>query len=330
MLRFSIYHMTAPATSPPLPRPIGPPHILKALANCSRHPTAEKEHGAMHLRLILLVLASLALLAACGTAGQADYDRGYWLREDGDLDGAFAAFNDAIDANDKFALAYNDRGEIYLARGEIDLAFADFDRAIEIDDELEYAFANRSEAHLLLGDVQGALADATRAIELGPTGSRCPRIIHGAPTRATCSGVEVARAHFFRGLAHFALGDADQALTDLDRAVLLDQDYAPIFYARSRTHLALCETDLALADADQAILIDPELAAAYRTRGEIHQSLGNASQAQADFDQADAMYGQGTGGDITNTPTTPTVVLLEWIWTAPGGSPINDCLPGSD
>lgn len=241
-------------------------------------------------RLILLAMAAtVMLIVACGTAGQGEYDRGVTLRMEGDLDGAFAAFSDAIDANDEFALAYNDRGEIYRLRNELDLALADFDRALEFDDELPFAYTNRAEMRLLLGDAQGAVADATRAIELGPAGTRCPRIVHGAPTRATCSGSEIAATHLFRGLAQLDLGDTVLALTDLDRAVLLDQDVAEIFDARARTYLATNDLDLALADADQAIMLDPELAVAYRTRGEIQERLGNATEAQADFGRADSL-----------------------------------------
>ena len=91
------------------------------------------------------------------------------------------------------------------------------------------------------------------------------------------------------GLAQLDLGDTVLALTDLDRAVLLDQDVAEIFDARARTYLATNDLDLALADADQAIMLDPELAVAYRTRGEIQERLGNATEAQADFGRADSL-----------------------------------------
>ncbi len=245
-------------------------------------------------RIPLVVIAGLAVLfVGCGTPGQADYERGVELRKQGDFAGAIMAFSDAIASNDEFALAYNDRGELYRSMDRIELALVDFDRAIAADDGLPFAFSNRAEIRLLQGDSLGAVADADRAITIGPVGTRCPRIAHGPPHRAPCSFAVLAVVHQIRGLAYLDLGDMDAALVDFDRAVLLNNDVAETFVARARTYLAKNDLARALADANEAIGLDPALAMAYRTRGEIHDRLGEADAAQADFAQAEVLAADG-------------------------------------
>ncbi len=244
-------------------------------------------------RISLFAVVGLAALFAGCASGQAEYERGVELREQGDLTAAIVAFSDAIASNDEFALAYNDRGELYRSMGRFELALADFDRAIASDDTLPSAFSNRAEIRLLQGDSLGAVADADRAIAIGPAGTRCPRIVHGAPTRATCSLSALAIGHQVRGLAYLDLGDTDAALIDLDRAVLLDKDFPEAFAARARTRLATDDLVRALADANEAIRLAPALAVAYRTRGEIHDRLGEANEAQADFAQAETLAADG-------------------------------------
>ncbi len=245
-------------------------------------------------RMPLVAIAGLAVLfVGCGTPGQADYERGVELRKQGDLAGAIMAFSDAIASNDEFALAYNDRGELYRSMDRIELALADFDRAIAADDGLPFAFSNRAEIRLLQGDSPGAVADADRAIAIGPAGTRCPRIAHGPPTRAPCSFAVIAAVHQTRGLAYLDLGNTDAALIDFDRAILLNNDVAETFVARARTYLAKDALAQALADANEAIRLDPALAMAYRTRGEIHDRLGEADAAQADFAQAEVLAAAG-------------------------------------
>lgn len=242
---------------------------------------------------IVAVAVFAALLVGCGTPGQADYDRGVELRKQGDHAGAIIAFSDAIASNDEFALAYNDRGELYRSMDRIELALADFDRAIAADEGLSFAFSNRAEIRLLQGDSLGAVTDADRAIMSGLAGARCPRVAHGPPTRAPCSFAVLAAIHQIRGLAYLDLGDTDAALIDFDRSILLNNDVAETFVARARTYLAKNGLVRALVDANEAIRLDPALAMAYRTRGEIRDRLGEAAEAQADFAQAEVLAADG-------------------------------------
>src|ERR1035438_2183057 len=58
-----------------------------------------------------------------------NYNHGNARRAKGNLDGAIADYNRAIELNPKFAYAYNNRGLAKRAKGDLDSAFADFNKA---------------------------------------------------------------------------------------------------------------------------------------------------------------------------------------------------------
>jgi lipoprotein NlpI len=86
----------------------------------------------------------------------------------GDLDGALADYNRAIELNPKDAKAYTNRGLVKQARADLDGALADYARAVELDPKDVLAYYNQGVLKKDRGDLSGALADYTRAIELDP------------------------------------------------------------------------------------------------------------------------------------------------------------------
>lgn len=59
------------------------------------------------------------------------------------------------------------RGAAYSEQGDLAGAIADYDRAIEIDPQNTGAYGNRGNARRAQSDLDGALRDLNRAIELG-------------------------------------------------------------------------------------------------------------------------------------------------------------------
>jgi tetratricopeptide (TPR) repeat protein len=86
----------------------------------------------------------------------------------GDLDGAIAAFDQAIAGSQQPGLAYLNRGLVYERRGDHDRALADLDRAVRQAPGSARAYYNRSLALYRNGDKDRAAADADRATELDP------------------------------------------------------------------------------------------------------------------------------------------------------------------
>lgn len=85
---------------------------------------------------------------------------------DGDLRGAIAAFDTAIEIRPKYAFAYLNRGMAYARLGESELAIKDFDQATSYAPYDARAYYQRSVALRALGKDARAVADAERAVSL--------------------------------------------------------------------------------------------------------------------------------------------------------------------
>ena len=109
-------------------------------------------------------------IGAKGPAGKAakHLSDGLALAWRGDLDGAIAAFDQAIALKPKFAFAYLNRGLAYQRQGETARAAADLDLAIKYAPYAARSYYNRGVLRRELGNRRGAAADANRAVELGP------------------------------------------------------------------------------------------------------------------------------------------------------------------
>src|SRR6266496_4192063 len=119
-------------------------------------------------KLLAFVLTPmLPAVAAAQTSAFAPYynNRGLAREAKGDLDGAIADFNRAIELDPKLAISYHNRGLAQKAKG----AIPDFNRAIELNPKFAAgAYSNRGLAKQAKGDLDGAIADFNRAIELNP------------------------------------------------------------------------------------------------------------------------------------------------------------------
>ena len=82
---------------------------------------------------------------------------------------AIEDFNKAIELDNKFALAYNNRGMVYLNKKEYDKAIEDFNKAIELDNKFALAYNNRGIVYLdrnKKDEYDKAIEDFNKAIEL--------------------------------------------------------------------------------------------------------------------------------------------------------------------
>jgi len=109
-------------------------------------------------------------IGAKGPAGEAGtrLSEGLALAWRGDLDGAIAAFDQAIALKPRFAFAYLNRGLAYQRQGEIERAAADLDLAIKYAPYTARGYYNRSVLRREQGNRRAADADANRAVELDP------------------------------------------------------------------------------------------------------------------------------------------------------------------
>ena len=130
----------------------------------------------------LLPIAFIALAACAPNASaQLDHSARKYLKQGierfskGDLTGAIADYDRALNADPKFAEAYINRGKAKRAQGDLDGAIADYEAAADLDPELAANNRDITQAYLNRGyirsnrlDLDGALTDFDRAIKLDP------------------------------------------------------------------------------------------------------------------------------------------------------------------
>ena len=91
------------------------------------------------------------------------------------------------------------------------------------------------------------------------------------------------------------MGQFQEALNDLDRAIAIDPGYAKAYSNRGVTRGALQQNQAAISDFSQAIRLDPRLADAYRNRGITREMTGDLKGACADWKIASSLGQEGPG-----------------------------------
>jgi tetratricopeptide (TPR) repeat protein len=132
-------------------------------------------------------------------------DRGIEKGKKGDLNGAIADFNRAIELDPKDDGAYYNRAQAKWLKKDSAGAITDYNRAIDLGSTNPAAYNNRGNARAKNKDLDGAIADYTKAIELKP---------------------DYAGAYYNRAVAKKDKGDATGAEADLKTAEKLDPELA--------------------------------------------------------------------------------------------------------
>ena len=93
-------------------------------------------------------------------------NRGVAYSSKGDQDRAIADFNEAIQLDPKYALAFASRAFAYASKRDNDRAIADFNEAIRLDPKNARAFCYRGELKRQINDATSG-ADIKKARQLG-------------------------------------------------------------------------------------------------------------------------------------------------------------------
>jgi len=189
-------------------------------------------------------------------------NRGGVRRDRQDFAGALADFNRAVELQPNFPLAYIDRSSVYSAMGDPALAITDCNRAIGLDANSFMAYTNRGSAKAALHDFGGAIADFNRAIALAP---------------------HEATPFVARGEMKTSRGDLDGAIVDFDQAITLDQKDATAFFDRAYAKNQYADTEGAEKDYTYAIDLNTKFTGAYHNRALIRQARGDLDGASDDF-----------------------------------------------
>ncbi len=183
----------------------------------------------------------------------------------GDIEGAFADFNEAIHLNPTRATAFYNRGFLNNTLGHFEAAIEDFTRALDLLPDYDEAYYQRGNSHLQIKEVPAAIQDFSRAIQLNPYS---------------------IKSYYKRAEAYSDLGDAASVLADYAQAIARIPKDANVYYQRGRFLAKIGETQKAIADFSTTLQNDPRHADAYCNRGCCYAELGDMEKANQDFNQA--------------------------------------------
>ena len=183
----------------------------------------------------------------------------------GDLAGAIADYDQAIELGAKDIMIFSKRGMARLESGDHAGAIADFDRILEGNPDAAFALQYRSQARAATDDLAGAAADLERAIRLEPDD-------HGK--------------HEALADIRMRQDDLQGALAALDRAVELNPGRSTSARkSRNAVLDALKELRESIADLDRIMRDDPNPAAA-ALRAQARMFAGDLAGAREDAERA--------------------------------------------
>ncbi|MDC3378684.1 protein kinase [Planctomycetota bacterium] len=204
--------------------------------------------------------------------------RGLVLKSQGDLNGALAAFGEALVLEPHDPELLHARGSTYRSLGELGLARQDFDRAIHLRPMVAGPYVDRGLVCKDRGDWEGAEADWTRAILLAP---------------------EDADALRLRGSVRLDLGRFDEALADAGEASRLAPDSHLVLLLRSRVRRQTADLSGALADASRAIALAPTYGPCFGARAGARLGLNDLDGAESDARTCVALAPDNPGGYVS-------------------------------
>lgn len=215
-------------------------------------------------------LAFAVVLAACsgseksGGSGDAKSKGDECLQND-DLDGAVAAYTEAIAADANMQAAYNNRGVAFLRQGQTDKAIADFTKAIELAPADARPYANRGWSYRAKGDLGKARTDLDEAVKLDP---------------------KLPAAAYRRGMVRWAQKDLAGAEADLKAATAVAPESAASWSALAEVRVAAGSADAALEAADAGLKGNAGNPSLLNARGLAWYAKKDFARASDDFSAA--------------------------------------------
>lgn len=202
-----------------------------------------------------------AVAAARKQLGYSDLiSEGNRLKDQGDLEGAGAAYREAIELDPKSAAAYNNLGLALRAKGDLAEAEAAYRKAIELDPQGATAHNNLGGVLRAKGDLSGAEAARGKAIELDPKN---------------------AIAHSNLGVVLRNKGDLAGAEAACRKAIELDPKNANFHSNLGSVLRDRGELPEAEAAGRKSIELDPKNAIAHSILGAVLRNKGDLPGAEA-------------------------------------------------
>ncbi|GEM_PF-4525053 len=224
--------------------------------------------------------------------------RGWELETRGQLDEAFALYNEALMVDPGCAVAYKHRGTVYTRKGAFEKAIPEFEKAAELDPTHASTFYNLGNLYLDMADYDNAIRNFSKAIELNPgyTAALMNRASVYARKKEFGKAIEdYERLLGFdpknkdmllaRVAAYQLMGKTDEAIESCNKAIEVLPDEKDLYSRRAALYFGQKKMEEALADFGKVLEFDPKDITAYEGRIYINEFLAKPMEVQADMEQ---------------------------------------------
>ncbi|MFN6538852.1 MAG: CHAT domain-containing protein [Nostoc sp. EkiNYC01] len=181
---------------------------------------------------------------------------------------AIASYETAIELKPDFYKAWYNRGGTLGELGYFEEAIASFDKAIEIKPDYQEAWSSKGLALLKLGWLREAISSYDQALDLQP---------------------QDPENWYHRGIALAVDEQFAEAITSYDRALEVDPDYHEVWIDRGVVLFNLGRWSEAIASWDKALSVQADFYLAWYNRGIALDNLGRRQEAIASYRQAIAI-----------------------------------------
>ncbi|MEH2152014.1 CHAT domain-containing protein [Nostoc sp.] len=199
------------------------------------------------------------------THAQGWFYQGLSQAKTGDLLGALASYDQAIELQPDFSEYWFNRGLTLFHLERFDEAIASYETATELKPDFYKAWYNRGGTLGELGYFEEAIASFDKAIEIKP---------------------DYQEAWSSKGLALLKLGWLPEAISSYDQALHLEPEDQENWYHRGIALAVGEQFTEAIISYDRAIEINPEYHEVWIDRGVVLFNLGRWSEAIASWDKA--------------------------------------------
>jgi CHAT domain-containing protein/Flp pilus assembly protein TadD len=208
-------------------------------------------------------------------------NQGYQQAMAGDLLGAVASYDQALQIQPDNHEAWNNRGNALGSLGRIEQAIASWDKALHIKPDYHEAWYNRGVVLDNLGRIEEAIASWDKALHIKP---------------------DYHEAWYNRGVVLDNLGRIEEAIASYDQAVQIKPDLHEAWNNRGSALVNLGRFEEAITSWDKALHIKPDFHEAWYNRGVVLDNLERFEEAITSWDKAlhikpdyhEAWYNRGT------------------------------------
>ena len=226
------------------------------------------------------------------------YSRGWIYSRLGEYEQAILNFDQAATIEPDYGSIYSNRGQAYLQIGDIEQALSDYDLAISLTPSSYSLKVARALIYLEIGEYGLMLNDLEQAVLLSDQYTYSSFVLRNNDWKngeyATFFTVidELImkvpdNAHLFliRGVANSILGQDEEAIIDLEKAIQIDPENTCGYSLRGDLYEQISEFDKAVADFSRVIELDPENEEAILQRAYAYRNNEQYQEALLDFER---------------------------------------------